>query len=94
MTQTPSPEPSDRLDRIERNLEVLTGQVSQLTQDVDKLRTDLAAESKKWDDRFFQLSRDTLNFSRNVIVTAGIVAVLVPALREAIVALVETFKSQ
>lgn len=91
----------DRLDRIERNLETLTEQVSRVSErvdrvseDVDKLRVDLAAESKKWDDRFFQLSRDTLNFSRNVIVTAGIVAVLVPALWEAIVVLVETFKQQ
>ncbi|WP_168130306.1 hypothetical protein [Synechococcus sp. PCC 7502] len=26
----------------------------------------LEVESKKWDERFFQLIRDTLNFSRNI----------------------------
>jgi predicted nuclease with TOPRIM domain len=80
----------DRLDRIEQNLETLTERVSQVNERVDKL----AAESEKWDERFFQLSRDTLNFSRNVIVTAGVVAVLAPVLREAVVVLVDLFKRQ
>jgi molybdopterin converting factor small subunit len=71
-----------RLDRIERSLESLTERVNQVTANVDKLSDDLASESKKWDERFFQLSRDTLNFSRNIIVTAAVVAVLAPILRE------------
>jgi MerR family transcriptional regulator, repressor of the yfmOP operon len=72
-----NPENSDesRLDRIERLVEANA-------QQIEKLSTDLADESKKWDERFFQLSRDTLNFSRNIIVTAAVVAVLAPILRD------------
>ena len=87
MTTNP-PEPTDRLDRIERNLEILTERGNQINERVDKL----AAESEKWDERFFQLIRDTLNFSRSVIVTAAVAAVLIPVLRESIVALIEAFK--
>jgi predicted nuclease with TOPRIM domain len=85
----------DRLDRIEELLGNLAEKQSatqeranQVNERVDKL----AAESEKWDERFFQLSRDTLNFSRNVIVTAAVVAVLAPLLREVVVALIESFK--
>lgn len=42
------------------------------------------AESKKWDERFFQLSQDTLNFSRNIIVTAAVVTVVAPLLKESV----------
>jgi MerR family transcriptional regulator, repressor of the yfmOP operon len=44
----------------------------------------LEAQSEKWDERFFQLSRDTLKFSRNVIITAGIFTVLAPLLKESV----------
>lgn len=95
--------PSDaRLNRIEQNLESTTERLDRLTEQVDQLservdqvneRVDkLAAESEKWDERFFQLSRDTLTFSRNIIVTAAVVAVLVPVLRESIAAVIDAFK--
>lgn len=78
----------DRLNRIEELLGDLAEKQSTTQQQVEKL----VAESEKWDERFFQLSRDTLNFSRNVIVTAAVVAVLVPVLREAVVTLIESFR--
>lgn len=84
-----------RLDRMERLQEQIQSQLGELTekqsttqQQVDKL----VAESEKWDERFFQLSRDTLNFSRNIVVTAAVVAVLVPVLREAAATLIELFR--
>lgn len=79
---------TERLDRIETLLNDLTEKQSTTQQQVEKL----VAESEKWDERFFQLSRDTLNFSRNIVVTAAVVAVLVPVLREAVAALIELFK--
>ena len=36
----------------------------------------LEAEVKRWDERFFQLSRDTLNFTRNGVTMAAITAAL------------------
>jgi cytochrome c biogenesis factor len=92
MTNTPS---EDRLDRIERLTESNSQAIQQLTADLAGLATqvnELRAESKKWDERFFQLSRDTLIFSRNVIITAAVVAVLTPALQVAVIALVEAFR--
>jgi len=41
-------------------------------------------QDKGWNERFYQLSRDTLNFARNVIVTAAIVAVVAPLLRDSL----------
>jgi MerR family transcriptional regulator, repressor of the yfmOP operon len=52
------------------------------------------AESKKWDKRFFQLSRDTLNFSRNIIVTAAVVAVVAPLLPKSLTFALELLKQQ
>jgi MerR family transcriptional regulator, repressor of the yfmOP operon len=62
-----------RLDRITTLTEANTASIAKLE-----------AESKKWDERFFQLSRDTLNFSRNIIVTASVVTVLAPLLKESV----------
>jgi predicted nuclease with TOPRIM domain len=78
----------ERLDELNRNDNQLRQEVERFSDRFDEL----VAESKKWDERFFQLSRDTLNFSRNVIVTAAVAAVLVPIFREAIAAIVEAFK--
>jgi ABC-type Zn uptake system ZnuABC Zn-binding protein ZnuA len=48
------------------------------------INSKLLALDEKWNEKFFQLSRDTLNFARNVIVTAAVVAVLAPLLRESL----------
>lgn len=78
--------------QLRQNVEQLSTDVEQLSTDIERSNEKLSAETQKWDERFFQLSRDTLNFSRNVIITAAVVAVLAPLLREAIVTLVETFR--
>lgn len=46
--------------------------------DIKALSDRLDAEVRRWDERFFQLSKDTLVFTRTVITTAAIVAVLTP----------------
>ncbi|MFS8874957.1 hypothetical protein [Synechococcus sp. R5-13] len=52
----------------------------------------LEAEVKRWDERFFQLSRDTLNFTRNVVTIAAITAVLIPLLRDVAPLLIELLR--
>jgi hypothetical protein len=69
-----------RLDRITALTEANTANTEANTISIAKLE----AESKKWDERFFQLSRDTLNFSRNIIVTAAVVTVVAPLLKESV----------
>lgn len=49
---------------------------------VERIETKLEGEVKRWDERFYQLSRDTLNFTRNVVVIAAVTAVLIPLLRD------------
>jgi len=67
--------------------------INELKKDVDELRSELKAETKQWDERFFQLSKDTLTFVRSVISAGVIVAVLVPAVKELVPMIVQTFKN-
>ncbi len=85
MTTTPSREPT-LTDVIER--------LDQLSKDVDQVSQELKAEVNRWDDRFFQLSRDNLGIARTIIITAGTVVILSPvlqALAPAIQAVVNRF---
>jgi MerR family transcriptional regulator, repressor of the yfmOP operon len=77
-----------RLDRITTISEANTLSIEANTLSIAKLE----AESKKWDERFFQLSRDTLNFSRNIIVTAAVVTVVAPLLKESVTFALELIK--
>jgi MerR family transcriptional regulator, repressor of the yfmOP operon len=56
---------------------------------ISQLDIKLNAEVKRWDERFFQLSRDTLNFTRATVTTAAVVAAIVPIFRDLIPVLVE-----
>ena len=38
--------------------------------------------SKKWDERFYQLTKDNLNISRTIIITAGAAIIFSPLLKE------------
>ncbi len=78
-----------RLDRITLISEANTLNISKLETESKRWE----AESKKWDERFFQLSRDTLNFSRNIIVTAAVVTVVAPLLKESVTFALELIKA-
>jgi MerR family transcriptional regulator, repressor of the yfmOP operon len=56
---------------------------------IKQLEVKLDSEIQRWDERFFQLSRDTLNFTRNIVTTAAVVAVIVPIFRDLIPIFVE-----
>lgn len=49
-----------------------------------EVKSDIDELDKRWNDRFFQLSKETLGFARNVIVTAAVVAILVPLVKDAL----------
>jgi hypothetical protein len=90
-----------RLDFSEQNTQLilqrldLSDQNTQLIlQRFDKLETDQVKLEKEWNEKFFQLSRDTLNFSRNIIVTAAVVAVVAPLLRESLTFALELIKQR
>ncbi len=68
MTQIPDQEPTLR--------EVL--------ETIERFNQKIEKQEQEWSERFYQLSRDTLNFARNVIVTAAIVAVFAPLLRDSL----------
>ncbi len=57
---------------------------AELKSETMAINSKLLALDEKWNEKFFQLSRDTSNFARNVIVTAAVVAVLAPLLRESL----------
>jgi MerR family transcriptional regulator, repressor of the yfmOP operon len=56
---------------------------------IKQIEIKLDSEVQRWDERFFQLSRDTLNFTRNIVTTAAVVAVIVPIFRDLIPIFVE-----
>lgn len=82
----------DKSDRIETLLEQVAVSVKQIGTDVQRLGTDvqqlkedsakqaakLETEVKRWDERFFQLTKDNLGVSRTIIITAGATIILAP----------------
>jgi len=68
----------------DENTATILQALTELKAEVHDFKADQAKLEKEWNEKFFQLSRDTLNFARNVIVTAAVVAVLAPLLRESL----------
>lgn len=80
----------ERLARIERTVEANAQAIAQLARQNQELLQTIAGteeriasaeerlevEAKRWGERFFQLSRDTLNFTRNGVTIAAITAAL------------------
>ncbi|MEN9221790.1 MAG: hypothetical protein Q6M04_05065 [Thermostichus sp. BF3_bins_97] len=84
----------EKVDQLGQKVDQLGDKVDQLGTRIDQVneRVDkLAAESEKWDERFFQLSKDSINFARTVIITAAVVAVITPFLREGLEFTADTF---
>jgi len=64
----------DRLDRLEALVEANTVNLA-------KLEARLEKQAERWDERYFQLTRDTLGTAKTIIVTAGTVVILSPLLQ-------------
>jgi MerR family transcriptional regulator, repressor of the yfmOP operon len=96
MTTTPIEETRlDRIERIvEQNTKGMTEFKSEMVEfksemvefksEMSEFKSEMVAfraDAKKWDERFFQLSRDNLNLSRIVIITAGAAVIFSPFLQ-------------
>ncbi len=72
----------DRLSRSESNLEKLEALIQRNSDEITQSRKDIVELSKKWDERFYQLTKDNLNISRTIIIIAGAAIIFSPLLRE------------
>ncbi|MFS8860196.1 hypothetical protein [Synechococcus sp. H60.4] len=79
----------ERIAKAEERIARAEERIANAEERVAKAEERLEAEVKRWDERFFQLSRDTLNFTRNVVTIAAITAVLIPLLRDVAPLLIE-----
>lgn len=67
---------------VDQRLNHVENQITELRSEVKGITDRLESEVKRWDERFFQLSKDTLSFIRSVITAGVIVAILVPAIKD------------
>lgn len=79
---TQQPDSNARLEVI---LETMAANIKQIGTDVQQLKEEnakqqikLEEEVKRWDDRFFQFTKDNLQTSRTIILTAGAAIILAP----------------
>ena len=85
---------SEPTPQSEPTLADVLKEVRGIRQDLEATRQEFQAEVKRWDERFFQLSRDTLNFTRAVVTTAAVVAVIIPLLKDVAPLVIELIKSR
>ncbi|MGY2794763.1 MerR family transcriptional regulator, repressor of the yfmOP operon [Thermostichus sp. MS-CIW-36] len=82
----------ERIARAEERIARAEERIARAEERIAGAEERLEAEVKRWDERFFQLSRDTLNFTRNVVTIAAITAVLIPLLRDVAPLLIELLR--
>ena len=82
----------ERIAKAEERIAKAEERIANAEERVARAEERLEAEVKRWDERFFQLSRDTLNFTRNVVTVAAITAVLIPLLRDVAPLLIELLR--
>jgi uncharacterized protein (DUF3084 family) len=82
----------ERIAKAEERIAKAAERIANAEERVARAEERLEAEVKRWDERFFQLSRDTLNFTRNVVTVAAITAVLIPLLRDVAPLLIELLR--
>ncbi|MBD2425140.1 hypothetical protein [Phormidium sp. FACHB-1136] len=72
MTSTPEREPT---------LKDIVEQIQELRSELERSRQELKDEVGRWDERFFQFTRENLVTARTIIITAGTVITLSPVLQ-------------
>jgi uncharacterized protein (DUF3084 family) len=82
----------ERIAKAEERIAKAEERIANAEERVARAEERLEAEVKRWDERFFQLSRDTLNFTRNVVTVAAITALLIPLLRDVAPLLIELLR--
>lgn len=71
---------SNAADR-EPTLQDLADKIDALTKGLEQSRQELKDEVGRWDERFFQFTRENLVTARTIIITAGTVVILSPVLQ-------------
>lgn len=71
---------SNAADR-EPTLQDLADKIDALTKGLEQSRQELKDEVGRWDERFFQFTRENLVTARTIIITAGTVITLSPVLQ-------------
>ncbi|PLS67986.1 MAG: hypothetical protein CV045_10460 [Cyanobacteria bacterium M5B4] len=83
-----------RAEENAKNIEQDRLAMEEFRQTMAKMRQETQEEIKRWDERFFQLSRDNLNISRTIIVTAGAAVIFAPFLQAVVPAILALIKQQ
>lgn len=81
------------MTRLDHRITALENRIGTLENRFEGMESRLEKEVARWDERFFQLSKDTLTFTRAVVTTAAVVAVSVPALKDVASLLIELVKA-
>ncbi len=76
------------------SIEANRASMEELKEQFEKDREARKEEVKRSDERFFQLSRDNLNLSRSIIVTAGAAVIFAPFLQAVVPAILALIKKQ
>lgn len=71
---------SNSADR-EPTLQDLADKIDALTQGLEQSRREIRDEVERWDERFFQFTRENLVTARTIIITAGTLIILSPMLQ-------------
>ena len=88
-----SPTEQEQLTRILTLVELSNSRLDKLDQDIRATNQRIEEETKRWDDRFFQLVKEQGQTARTIIIAAASVVVLSPVL-EAVTDLASQFLSR
>jgi len=88
-----SPTEQEQLTRILTLVELSNSRLDKLDQDIRATNQRIEKETKRWDDRFFQLVKEQGQTARTIIIAAASVVVLSPVL-EAVTDLASQFLSR
>ncbi len=75
-----SPTEQEQLTRILTLVELSNSRLDKLDQDIRANNQRIEEETKRWDDRFFQLVKEQGQTARTIIIAAASVVVLSPVL--------------
>ena len=70
----------EQLTRILTLVELSNSRLDKLDQDIRATNQRIEEETKRWDDRFFQLVKEQCQTDRTIIIAAAFVVVLSPVL--------------
>lgn len=72
----------EQLSTLTLEVRATNERLDQTNQRLDNLEQDLKSEVQRWDARFFEFTRNELNLTRTIIITAGAAVIFAPLIRE------------